>query len=456
MTHTPFDTQMENPWKNRENIPYPSLTRLIPIALVYLLSALTPIFFGLEQTNMIVYFALCAGVIYAMRMPRLVISVLLASFIPVALLGSFSIGTVVLAIVAATGCGAILVTAMQQPWRAIVLPLAAWTIAYAVTRDPALASLTLIALPAALLLALATITGQRRTTAICYTVGGFLLSILAILGVYFVLTYGTIDRNTIITHFESQRDWIVELLVKYRDNALGLLAEEGMQGDELYAMMQTLMSRETLAYLVAMLYNILPALVIVACSILAYEAQSLLCATYCTMGMKSMLTPASVGFTLSTASAILYLVAFAFTAILPASSMALAVAQNFYLILTPGLFLIGLGAISFRFRATKGGSKVFLILLLVFVFLLNPTSLFTVLAFFGAITVIISAIGLRLIQKMQGQTPSEGVNFGDRMPHEENRQSESEEKDEAASDDSEEDDCNDAPTDKERGEDSDE
>ncbi|MBQ9759749.1 MAG: hypothetical protein IJW16_00210 [Clostridia bacterium] len=439
MNQMPFDTDIENPWKKRDEIPYPKTVALIPIVLIYILAALSPIFIGAEQLSLIAYIGLCAGIVYALRMPRIVISVILASFIPVALLGSFSAGVTVLGIVAGTGCGAVLLTAMPSPWRTVILPIAAWGIAFAITGDPALSCLTLITLPASLLLALATVTGQRRTTAVCYTIGGLLVTVLALLVIYFVVTYGSVSRDTIVSHFDTQREWVVGILVRYKDEMLKLLTEQGMQGSASYTALETLMSRENLVTLVAMIYNILPALVIVLCSILAYESQSLVCGTYCTLGMKKMLTPASVAFTMSTASAIIYLVTFFLTAVLPANGMASAVAQNFYLILTPGLILIGFGATVFRFRTTKGGPKIILSILLIFILITDVTALFSLLAFFGALTVIISAIGARMIGKMKEQMPPNGTNFGERMPHEESKNDSKEPSEEKDKKDSEDD-----------------
>ncbi len=400
MDQKTFDATPENSRLDREKIPYPKLLSLLPVAIVYLIGALVPVFLASEQIALIAYIGLCAGVIYLVRMPRIVISILFASFIPVALMQSFALGALVLGTVAAVGCGAVLLTSLRQPWRAVILPLLTYVLAFAITRDASLSCLTLVTVPASLLLAIATLRGEGRTSAICYAVGGMLIAVVALLIVYFTVTYGSLKGSVIVAHFEGQREWIVGILTSYKEEMLRLLTEQGMQTSEVYALLETVMSRDLLVDLVAMIYNVLPALVIVLCSILAYEAQSLLCGSYCNLGMKQMLSPAAVTFTMSSVSAILYLVSFLLSAILPAG-IVLAVVQNFYIILTPGLLLVGYAGLLFRLRTAKGGSKTFLIVLLVALVLFNPASIIGLLAFFGALTVLLSAFGMHMLQKMQ-------------------------------------------------------
>lgn len=397
----PFGAEIENPWKNKDAIPYPSVIRLLPIAIIYILAALVPVCFMSETFSLIAYVALCVGVIYAVRMPRIVISVLLASFVPVALMQSFAIGALVLSIVAATGSGALLLTSTRSPWRTVIMPMIAYVIAFVITRDAYLSCLTLIALPGAILLAIATVTGQRRTGAICYALGGFLISVVALLAVYFITTYGSIDRDVIVTHFETQREWLVDVLLSVRDQMIDAMNEQGLGGGETVELLESYMNRDLLVNLIAMIYNVLPALVIVVCSIMAFEAQSFLCAAYCTLGMKKMLTPIAVSFTMSLVSAILYLITFLITVFVPANGLFMAVMQNFYLILTPGFFLVGYAAVMFRFRTSKGASRFFLLFLLFAILCCSPAAIFGVLAFFGADTVVFSAISIRMLKKMQ-------------------------------------------------------
>lgn len=414
----PFDIEAENPWKKRDEIPYPKMIRLLPLALLYVLSALAPVFFASEQISMIAYVGLCAGLIFVLRMPRIVISVILSSFLPIAFFQSFSLGALILSIVAGTGCGAVLITSVRSPWQPVILPLIVWGTAFAITQDVAMACMTLLIVPAALLLAIATWTGQRRTTAICYTMAGFLLSVVALLVIYFMTTYGSIERDVIVAHFETQREWIVDLLLSMRDEMLAILNGQGMQQSEMYTTLQTLMSREMLVNLVALIYNILPAVVIVICSIMAYEAQSLLCGAYCNLGMKKMLTPATVAFTMSTVSAIIYLLTFFVTMLVPVDGLFMAVVQNFSIILTPGMVLVGYASVMFRFRTAKGSSRFFLLFLLFTVLCCSPGAIFNVLAFVGAVTVLISAFGVHMIQKMQGQGNDGPPPFDDQKSNE--------------------------------------
>lgn len=390
--------ELENPWKDKDRIPYPKIIQLIPVALTYLLALLVPIFFLSETFSLIAFCGLTVGVIYIFRLPRSIAMVLLTAFAPIVLLRVFSIGALVLSIIVGTTAGALLCTALRNPARTVILPAMAWVVAFAITKDAALASLTLVTVPASLALAISTMQGARRTSVICCTIGGLLASVLALLAVYFMMTYGKIDGQTIATHFENQRAWVVSVMERVRDQMIQTLSAQGGQNDTIDAI-KTLMTHDFFVNLVALTYNILPALVVVLCSIAAFEAQSLLCSAYYTLGMREVLTLPATAFTMSTVSAILYLVAFAITSLVPNAGMFSAVMHNFYLMLTPGFLLIGISAILIRFRMSKGMSKFFVGALIAFCLFVS----LGLLSFYGAFTVLLSALGRRMMKKMKDQ-----------------------------------------------------
>lgn len=411
MNQAPNQGMAENPWRNREAIPYPKGVVIFVAAAVYLLSAMVPVFFGIEIFSLIALVGLTAGVIYLVRLPRVLIPILLTAFLPILLVRSFLLSALVMAVIAGVASGAFLMTATKTPWRLLVLPAAAWAIVYAITRDATFACLALSTLPATLLLGYATLSDQRRTTSVCYTLGGLLLTVLAIFGVYLVATYGSIDREIIVMHFANQRKWLVDLCMESMAAVQKAMEEQGIHSGAVYDTMKMLMDRELYESAIALIYNVLPALVTMVCSIAAFEAQSLLCGMYCANGMKKMLTTSAITFTMSLVSAILYLICSFITNFIPANGMFMAVMQNFSLMLMPGFFLIGLAAFSYRFRATKGGSRIFTVVLIVLLISCNPAILLLLLPLYGAISVILGEIGLHMIKKMQ-QKIEESGKFG--------------------------------------------
>ena len=410
MNRSIFENEAPNPWKNRESLPYPKQTALIPMAVMYLLSSLELVFFANERFSMIVFAALCAGVLLVVRMPRGTVGLLITAIIPVVLLRSFAIGALALSVVVGVGCAAMLVTSMRRPWQAILLPAIAWTVAYVLTKDAGIACYTLLLLPAAALLTVSTLTDQRRSTSICYTLFGLLLSVLALYAAYLLRVYGTIDRNVLFTFFEEQRLWVTDVILLARDEVILAIRENlgEAQSAETVNMLMNTLSREGVTNLVAAIYNVLPALIVVGCSILAFESQSFLCGMYYTHDMKAALTPNATMLTLSVVSAGIYLFSFFVMMFAGGTSLFVAVVQNCYLILTPGLFLMGIASARAQMRMNKGGSRLTYIVIAVLVIALGgPTAIISLLAFSGAVMVILSNIGMMMIKRMQDRMGSQ-------------------------------------------------
>ena len=410
MNRSIFDNEVPNPWKNRESLPYPKQAALIPMAVMYLLASLELVFFANEKFSMIVFAVLCAGVLLVVRMPRGTVGILITAIIPVLLTRSFALGALALSVIVGVGCAAMLVTSMRRPWQAILLPAIAWTVAYALTKDAGVACYTLLLLPAAALLTLATLTDQRRSTTICYTLFGLLLSVLALYAAYLWRAYGTIDRKVLFAVFEEQRLWVTDIILLARDEIILTLQSnlgEAQSAETVNLLLNTL-SREGVTNLVAAIYNVLPALIIVCCSILSFESQSFLCGMYYTQEMRAALTPNATGFTLSVVSAGIYLFSFFVMMFASGASLFVAVVQNCYLILTPGLFLVGLASARAQMRMNKGRSRLTYIVIAVLVISLGgPTAIISLLAFSGAVMVVLSNIGMMMIKRMQERMGSQ-------------------------------------------------
>ena len=416
MNGMPFGEMTKNPWRDKAEIPYPKTVTLIPIAMMYLLSALVPVFFGIEIFSVIALIGLVAGVFYLVRIPRVLLPILLISLIPVLLFQSFSLSALMLSVIVGVACGAYLITATKSPWRLLVLPAIAWTVVFVITRDAVISCLALATLPAILALSVSTLTDQRRTASVCYTLFGLLLSVLVIFGVYLITVYGSADRDVIVEHFANQRKWIVDTFMEWKAETLALMAEQGLQENPLYQMTEKTMTRELFDGLVAAVYNILPALVTICCSVAAFEAQSMLCGAYFSTGMKKMLTPSSIAFTMSLVSAILYLVGFFITLFIPGEGMLFAAVENLYLMLLPGFWLVGYSAMSYRIRSAKGKSKLFYIVLIVLIISCNPAlllvALIMLLPLIGANSVVLAEIGIRMMKRMQDKTNNGEGGFG--------------------------------------------
>ena len=126
--------------------------------------------------------------------------------------------------------------------------------------------------------------------------------------------------------------------------------------------------------------------------------------------MKKILTPNATSFTMSVVSAGLYVIAFILMMFINKSSLFLAVVQNCYLILTPGLFLVGWASIRAHFQSTRGGSRVFSIVLIVLVIVFSGiAAMISLLAFIGAVMILLSYLGVMMLKRMQAK-------MGDQAP----------------------------------------
>lgn len=393
MNRTPHETVIENPWKDKGAIPYPNFIMILPALLMYLLAALVPVFFTVDRFAFIALIGLTAGTVFLLRMPRVIVSILLASYVPLLLLGSTALSALLLSIIVGTACTAILLTAVKDVRWVVLLPLVAWAIVFFITRDARLSALVFVTLPAGVLLTLAIKTSQRRTAAICYALGGFLITVLVLLIVYFLYTYGSIDRDVIVSHFETQRVWLVDIMERELKTAIEALGAQGSDA----AAMQSYFTRDLLTLMVSTIYNVLPGLVIMVCAILAYVTHSFLCGSYFRLGMKKMLTPAALTFTMSPVSAVIYVVAFFITVFVSATDLFGAVVQNVLLMLMPGFLLMGFTALRMQYQTAR--RKLGFFLLILAILFLSSTMILHLLAFYGAMSVLIATLGAHLLRQ---------------------------------------------------------
>ena len=324
----------------------------------------------------------------------------------------WSIIAVFLATVLGVAVTAYLMTVSERSYFVIALPLLAFGAAYLWTRDLSLSLLALTFLPAAVLLNVATRMEKSRTTAICFAIAGLLISVaaIALTGVY--LTQGSLNAETIRAAIEAGREFFVHELIAARDLLLNATTDAAMdeQMKEAYDQLAQSMSDDVLRATVAQLFNVIPALAAMLCSILAFLSQMLLNATYSRTGLSEMLTPSATTFTMSGTAALLYVLSFILSLLVSSSTMAGAVIQNVTLILTPGFIVIGVYDLLQATSRMRGNGKILFVLLIGgMLCLCAGGSLFYVLAMWGASGTVMRLLRQKLMEKMQN---SSGQNDG--------------------------------------------
>ncbi len=393
------ENETRNPWQDRSSVPHAKRTAVFLAALAFFFCALALPFSTSENISLAVIAVLFAYIVYVARMPVPVTLLLLTAFACVLLTGTFAAGAIFLCVTVGVCSGAFLLTALRHSYFVVLLPVASAVIAYVILQSVEVAFFALVFLPAAILLAIATRTGQRRTTAVCYALGGLLLAVVAGLA-FFVWKQSSAAGLSFYDYIESLRSQLVHLLISVREEMLVLMQENlvqegGTLTEEASAQLQTI--RDTLSDalftdLVALLFNLLPAIIVSACSIVAYEAQALLNANYRTAGLGCVVTEAARTFTMSVASAILFMIAFVVTLFAASDSIPVMVANNLCLMLLPGFCVVAVQSMVAFFASTRGGGRILILLLIASMCCCTPGAIFYVLAFWGAYQCVMDAI----------------------------------------------------------------
>lgn len=397
-----------NPWAEPSSLPPVKKSFTAVTALAFFLCSCCLALCCYEWGVVLLLVSLFAYVVYAAHSPKVAAWVLSGAVLITTLTATLAVGAIFLAM--AVGCmsGAFLLTTVKRIPMAtvLVIPLAAVALSFALTQSPALSLLSVAFVPAAILLALATRLHHARTSALCFAIGGFLLTaVIAVLVLVYKAT-GSLNRSALQSFAELCRNGLFDYLVGIRTELLSLLSEadSGEEMQKMYNELSTTLSDEAIRGAISSLFNLLPALITVAASIIAFLSQILLLAAYHTAGLEKVLTPKARMLTVSATAAIIYLVCFLLMFFLP-NGMALAVVQNIALILSPILLLVGVQTLLGMIAKAKGGMKIFLILAIVAMLCCYSGGVFLLLAAWGAYSRIAALIQQKIYEKM-GQRPN--------------------------------------------------
>lgn len=397
-------TEWNNPWADRAALPaFPRRFAVLSM-LAFLCGSFAIPFLSYRWVAFPAALLMLAYLAVTTRVFRSVLFCAIAGLLALLFGGSATFAALAVILIAGTCAGAYLVTVFRPAHYLILLPIVSWVAAYLITKDLALSCTTLAFLPSALLLGAATLTGQRRTTAILFAEGGLLLVVGILLWLFLKENCDVINGANIKALLDDLRGQAVEAFQEIREELIRTFAETATASQaEAYAEeINTIMSDTVLTNLIAAVFNLLPAVVVVSCSILAYLAQETLCALYFSVGAKVVLTPNATAFSMSVPSAVIYLVTFVISLFSQTVSLFFVITENLMLILLPGFLLIGFHNEGTRFRQMRGGAKALSVILLVAMFLFSPVLAVEFVASWGAIAMILASIAMRMIQNGKG------------------------------------------------------
>ena len=394
--------ETENVWAKRANFPAVSRVYLTVAVLVCFFCAVSIPFYASEGWALVALAVLFALAAWMVRAPFPLILLLVSVFAAIGLGIRLGVGALFLELVVGGAAFAFLFTVLRQRYLA-VLPLgAAAVVAALLLDDPRACVLCFAFLPAALLLAAATLFAKRRTVAICFAAGGFLLTLVTVLALLVYRAHGALNAETLLQFVEDAWRGLYEMNLQIQEQLLAGMPAEDEAVKQMQELLEKARTEEAISAGFAAFSNLLPAYAVIVCSILAFEAQALLNAFYATAGLHCVLDRNARLFTVSLSASVLYALSFLLMLFLPTSGMASAVVQNLCLILLPGLCVLGVIRLRAILFNLQGGARIALLAVVVLLISLAADSALFLLAMWGAYSNLATALHIFMIKKMMG------------------------------------------------------
>ena len=335
-------------------------------------------------------------------------------FLPAETLYYPAVGAILAAMCVGVCAGAYFQTVTRLFWVLPTLSILSAVGAYLVTGQWLMAVMALALLPAVVALAVATDMGEGCTSAICYCIGGFLVSAVGLILLWLWQTYGALNADLLRGLPAQWKETFVEVQIRSRGTLIAMIDQqiatgEGMTEDviasyeSLKQSFLSLMSDDVIRDSVEALFRILPAILCLGCSIPAFLSQRMLNAAYTTNGMACVVTPEAEFFTMSLPSAVIYAVSlFLYMVPVKGIDFVAMVAGNLTLILLPGMLVLALRYFKQQFGARRGRSRRWIILLVIAMLLIATSGFLLLAGFFGAYMRIMQVIQ-KSIKKKMGQ-----------------------------------------------------
>ena len=261
-----------------------------------------------------------------------------------------------------------------------------------------------------------------RTSIICFGAGGLLGAALIFFAIALARTEAGFSIETVQSLLDTwkaamladrmeMRDAMLEMLERAYENsgAAGTQSAESMM--DYY---RRLMSDAALESELTRIFNVLPGAVAAVALIEAFLGQGLLLNGYDAAGMRSLVTLESEFLVLSLPAAIVYVVCMILSLIFDTSyAVPVVTAENLLVILTPGLCAVGWGALARFYRSVPPRGRGALIVPAIALLCCAYSSVFYVLAAYGAYATIFSAVRRAILRRGGPNPPAGGPFDGD-------------------------------------------
>lgn len=324
------------------------------------------------------------------------------TFMPIA-------GAVVLALILGTGTLSwLFMTLPKYKWAPAGVLVLAYVLGYLVTANLVSPLLAFAFVPAAALMAWAHSRDVGRTGTVLHAFLGFAVAVLATLCVILWRAYGSLNYDILMTFVNELKRLFATIGVEAGKMLWETIeattvpsAAQAASMEQLREMYAELFSESNLQILADTLMGLAPAIIGVPTLIVSYLADVVLLRKYYNTEWRSRMTPAACALTISPAAGVIYFVCFLIAMFANGQSVFLMAVNNMYLLLVPGLCLIGVSAIFQNAKRAKGWVGVFYILFLVLAICCMGLSSFSFVALWGAYVTISVALHQKIMEKLK-------------------------------------------------------
>ena len=353
------------------------------------------------------YISLAAAVAVLVFMAMTVrrVSLFVTAFLPTVLLfittDSVWLSAIYVCFMFTVVAGGLVIAYRSVPAIAAV-PVIAYLISFAITKNPVHALISLAPFPAAVAMGYSFRKELSSVPRICRISGATVVTLVAGAVIYIIYKYGYISMSLIEDIFNGIRQNATDILTARINEMLNSIYGSAA-GDT-----SSIMSE--IAATANGILNYVPAVIIIFCNVMAFLAdRSGIAVCVSTAKLQDRIKPGFTLFRMSVVSAAVFIVAYLTALFCGGYSEIVSVAAgNIALVLEPGLAMIGIATFAARLFGSRR-TGIFTVLMIAAVFVCMTNIMLAVAAFFGAYVIIHNAI----IEKMLKDNDENGGNQGD-------------------------------------------
>ncbi len=381
-----------NPWDDEAALPRLRLPATLLLALLVLACAVyLPTYSPLYTYVML---AVCIVTYLALVRSVAACAVAVLVFLPSAWLGGLAGGVYALCLLVTVSIGAYLVCTVRS-YRLLVIPVLAYAIALLISRDAMLAVLAVLAMPAAGVLAHATMKNSGRVASVSLCAAMLALCAAFGLSLLWYRSFGAISLGDIRATLDTLRD---QIILTWEQDEYAELVEQWLAS---HPFGDTVTTSTFIHFAVNTAFSLLPAMAVLALNLVSFAAQVTCTNAFVGTGLPMMATRSARLFVLSVPSAVIFLIAGVVSLFSSGTTVFSALMLNLTLILLPPMCIVGAYKLAADFRSRVSPLTVILLIAAV---LFAPALLIFGVAVSGAVTTLVRPLVTRLVlERMREQ-----------------------------------------------------